>query len=238
MKRKILLAVIPARGGSKSIPGKNLALAGGKPLIAHTIEVALAARCISRVIVSTDSSAIADVARQYGAEVPFIRPAELAQDDTPGIMPVLHAVRWLEEREQWKADYVLLLQPTSPLRSVSDIEASVQLAVDRHADAVVSVCLTERHPYWMKRVTEDGLLVDFVPHEKTYLRRQELPPAYAVNGAIYLVTREVLLGRETFYPERTYAYVMPPERSQDVDKQWDLYLVNLILEETSKRAIH
>jgi len=211
-------------------------MVGGKPLIAYTIRAALDAKVIDRVIVSTDSQEIADVARSFGAEAPFLRPPELAQDGTPGIEPILHAVRWLTDNEGYYPDYVMVLQPTSPLRTAEDISAATRLAQERQADSVVSVCLAHQHPYWMKQVSSDGRLMDFLPLDRTYSTRQELPPIYALNGAIYLVRRGTLLERRTFYTEHTYAYVMPAERSLDIDTSWDLYLADLILKERMRHA--
>ena len=227
----LCLAIIPARGGSKSIPHKNIVLVAGKPLVAWTVQTALACPLLDRVIVSTDDPEIAGVARHYGAEVPFLRPSELAQDDTPGVEPILHAVRWSDENEGYRPDYVMVLQPPSPLRTREDIEAAMQLARERQADGVVSVCSVHQHPYWMKRITEDGWLTDFLPLDSAYTCRQDLPPVYALNGAIYLARREVLLERQTFYTDRTYGYIMPPERSLDIDTPWDLHLADLILKE-------
>lgn len=233
-KSPVVVGVIPARSSSKSIPRKNIAMVAGKPLIAHTIQAALDAKLIDRVIVSTDSQEIADMARSFGAEVPFLRPPELAQDDTPGIEPIIHAARWLNNNDDYHPDYVMVLQPTSPLRTAEDIEAAVQLAQKQQADSVVSVCPVHQHPYWMKRITDDGRLVDFLSLGTDYTRRQDLPPVYALNGAIYLVRCEVLLEHKTFYTDHTYAYVMPPERSLDIDTLQDLYLAGLILKEKMK----
>ena len=231
-----ILGIIPARGGSKSVPRKNIAPVGGKPLIAWTIEVAHASEELARVVVSTDDAEIADVARRWGAEVPFMRPADLAQDDTPGVLPLLHAVSWLEEHEGYCPDYVMLLQPTSPLRTEDDIKAAVKLAQERSADSVVSVTLSNQHPFWMKTLTDESLLIDFLHTDTKCTCRQDLPPAYAFNGAIYLTRRNVLLNQQTLFPEATFAYVMPAERSLDVDTPWDLYVLGLILEDRSKNA--
>lgn len=230
-----ILVLINARGGSKSIPRKNIARLAGKPMIAWTIEAALGSSSVSRVLVSTDDREIAGIAREFGADVPFLRPAELARDDTPGIEPVLHAVRWLAEHEAYHPNYVMLLQPTSPLRTTEDIEAIVHIAREQQAESVVSVSEAATHPYWMKRITENGVLADFVPLEQKYTRRQDLPAAYALNGAVYLIRCATLLEQQTFYPSRTFAYVMPAERSLDVDVPWDMYLADLILKDRRKR---
>jgi CMP-N,N'-diacetyllegionaminic acid synthase len=226
-----VLGLITARGGSKGIPRKNMAILAGKPLIAWTIEAALHSHKLGRVIVSTDDPEIAQVSREWGAEVPFMRPPELAQDDSPHIAVVLHTVHWVASQQGTVPDYVMLLQPTSPLRSSVDIDAVIGLALEKNADSIVSVCLTREHPYLSKTVTPDGRLLDLVPKPKGYLQRQDLPPVYSLNGAIYLARCDTLLERETFYTGRTFAYIMPPERSLDVDTYWDLYLVDLILKD-------
>ena len=231
------LALIPARGGSKGIPHKNLAPGGGRPLIAWTVAAARAAGPVDRVVVSTDDAVIAAVGRELGAEIPFLRPAELAQDDTPGIAPPLHALRWLEKHEGYRPALLLLLQPTSPLRTAEDIRAAVELLQARDADAVVSVTPVRKHPHWMKRLGAEGRLIDApalahgleaVP-QRGGTRRQDLPPLYAPNGAVYLARRDVLLDHGGWYTERTYAYVMPEERSLDIDTPWDLHLADLVL---------
>ena len=184
-----VLAVIPARGGSKAIPDKNIKTLGGKPLIAWTISAALEAGGVDRVIVSTDSQRIAETARAYGAQVPFLRPADLAQDDTPGIAPILHAAQWCLENESYEPDYVLCLQPTSPFRSSGDIDMAIALAQEKEAESVVSVTPVEHHPNWMQLVDEQGKLVDFIQGGSAVNKRQDMPPVYALNGAIYLVLK-------------------------------------------------
>lgn len=224
-----VLAVIPARGGSKGVPNKNITSVAGVPLIAHTILLARKSRVIDRCVVSTDSRQIAEIAMRYGAEAPFLRPAALARDETPGIPPILHAVRWLAEHEHYYPTHVMVLQPTSPLRTVEDIERPVRLALEKKADGVVSVCPATPHPYWVKSMTADGRLSDFLHVKGLSSRRQDLPPAFQLNGAVYLVTREVLLRRRTCDTERTFAYLMPRERSLDIDSAWDLRLADLLL---------
>lgn len=233
-----VLGLICARGGSKGIPGKNLTHLAGKPLIVHTIEAARQATRLDRVVVSTDSEDIATSARMHGAEVPFLRPAELAADDTPGIAPVLHGLRWLAEHQSYHAQFVMLLQPTSPLRTAEDINAAVELLDNAQADAVVSVTRAAQHPYWHKRVRDDGTLAPFLDVGVTPTQRQNLPPAYALNGAIYLCRSKTLLARESFYADRTLAYVMPEERSLDIDTPWDLYLAELVLRDAAGRSRH
>jgi CMP-N,N'-diacetyllegionaminic acid synthase len=225
-----VLALIPARGGSKSVPGKNLRPLGGKPLIAWTIEAARACPGLDRVVVTTDSPEIAAVARDYGAETPFLRPAEFARDDSSGDDPIFHALQWFEEHEGYQPEFVLALQPTSPFRTADDIAAALQLARERNADGITSVTPARQHPHWMKRILEDGRLVDYVERDRACQARQELPSVFALNGAIFLIRRTVLLNDRTWYPERTYAYVMPPERSLDIDTPWDFRLAELLAE--------
>jgi CMP-N,N'-diacetyllegionaminic acid synthase len=218
-------ALIPARGGSKGIPRKNIKLIGGKPLIVWAIEAALRSSLLDAVVVSTDDPEIAEVAHRAGAQVPFTRPAELAQDQTPGLDPVLHA---LDQLPQY--DSVLLLQPTSPLRSTQDIDACLQLAIDRRAPSVVSVTEAETHPYWTYRVTEGQALermVDAVP----VARRQDLPEVVALNGAIYFADARWLRRSGSLVAAETLAYVMPRERSVDLDTPLDWKLAELLLKE-------
>jgi CMP-N-acetylneuraminic acid synthetase len=224
-----VLGLITARGGSKGIPGKNIAPVAGKPLIAWTIEAALRSTSIARVIVTTDDPKIAQVAQQFGAEVPFLRPAELAADDSSSFDAVAHALRWLEENQGDRFDYCMLLQPTSPLRSAADIDGAIALARERQADAVLAVCEASPHPYLMRSVGEGGVLDDFIKLETKPSRRQEYPEAWTMNACIYLIRPAVLLATRSFQPPGALAYVMPRERSIDIDSPWDLRVADLLL---------
>lgn len=224
-----MLGLVTARGGSRAIRRKNIRLVAGKPLVAWTIQAALDCRSLNRVVVSTDDAEIEEVCLKWGAEVPFRRPVELAQDNSPHVDVIAHAVEWLMTNEDYCPDYIVLLQPTSPLRTAQDIDGAVALALQRNADCVVGVSESPAHPYLNKRITEEGKLVDFVDTPKGYLPRQSFPPAYIVNGAIYLARRDVLLRERTWYTSRTYPYIMSPEHSLDVDTSWDLYLADLML---------
>lgn len=227
-----VVALVTARGGSKGIPGKNLVPVAGKPLLTWTIEAALASRAVRRIVVSTDDEAIRQTALEAGAEVPFVRPAQYAQDHSSHLSVVLHALEFLETEEGRLPDYLLLLQPTSPLRLSSDIDAAIALAIQSSADSVVSVCETHHHPLLVKRISEQGRLVDYLSVDrKVYLRRQDLPSAYALNGAIYLTRPQVLRIEGTFLPDNTVPYVMPQERSLDLDTPWDLKIVRWIMED-------
>ena len=228
-----VLGLITARGGSKGIPGKNLRLVAGRPLIAWTLEAARASRRLDRIVLSTDDPEIAEVGRQVGAEVPFLRPAKLANDRSPVIDASLHALQWLEKMENYIPMYGMLLQPTSPLRTAEDIDAAIGLAEKQNADAVVSVTSVDRHPYLLKVMDENGRLAPFMKPEFAGSRRQDLPPVVGLNGAIYLVRRTVLRELKTWCPAGALAYIMPAERSLDVDTPWDLRLADLLLGRTS-----
>jgi CMP-N-acetylneuraminic acid synthetase len=230
-RRPEIAALITARGGSKGLPGKNIKLLAGKPMIAYSILAAQGARSVSRVVVSTDDAAIAQAARQWGAEVPFLRPAELAQDDTPHHRVLGHALDWLEDHEGYRPQYLLLLQPTSPLRTSDDIEGAVALAADKDADAVLGVRPARDHPLLARILDSEGRVSPFCRPEAQAARRQDFPPAFAVNGAIYLFKPRALRERGANYMQGAYGYVMPEERSLDVDTAWDFRLAELVFGE-------
>lgn len=227
----IVIAIIPARGGSKSVPRKNIRQLAGRPTIAWTITVALACPVLDRVTVSTDDKEIAEVAKQYGAEVPFLRGAELAQDDTPDLAVYQHALSWLAEHEGYYPDIVVWLRPTAPLRTVQDIEAAIDILVRTKADFVRSVCVAEHHPYWMNRLDADRL-VPFVEgvDESQYYRRQLLPPVYRLNGAVDVTWRSTIMEKGLIYSGDVRGYVMPAERSIDLDSELDFTLAELLLQ--------
>jgi len=230
MNEKIL-AVIPARGGSKGVPRKNIRKLGDHPLIAYTIQTALEARSwLHRVIVSTDDAEIAGIARQYGADVPFMRPPELGADKARMIPVLQHAVRFVEEQDQVRLDWVLLLQPTTPFRSVEDIRSAIALAQTGHCDSVISVVqVFGVHPILMKRIENDRLL-PFCIEEKEGTRRQEYqPPAYMRNGAIYLTRRDGLLENDSIWGQIIRPYIMPEERSVNIDNEMDFLIAEQML---------
>ena len=214
-----VLGLIPARGGSKSLPGKNLALLGGKPLLAYTCEAARAARRLTRTIISTDSQEIAACAVRYGVEAPFLRPAELARDETPMLEVIRHALQHLQP----VPDAVVLLQPTSPLRRAADIDAAVALLEQQGADSVVSVTEVPHQftPSSLLRL-EDGLLQPYA-NGATPARRQDKPVLYARNGpAVLAVRADVVLKHGSLYGARSLPLVMPREASVDIDTLEDL----------------
>lgn len=220
-----LLALIPARGGSKRIPRKNIRQFCGKPLLQWSIDVALGAACVDQVVVSTDDPEIAEVAKAGGAEVPYLRPAELSSDTARGIAPVLHALEQLPQVSD-----VLLLQPTSPLRTSADLEAIVALRKQAGRDSAVSLTLSAKHPAWMYSLGSNQRLVPLVQLDGSHCR-QQLSSAYVLNGALYLASREFLLQEQSFIREDTVGYLMSAERSVDIDTpldwQWAEFLMEL-----------
>jgi len=227
------LAIIPARGGSKGVPRKNIRPLAGKPLIVYTIEAALAVRhLLYRIIVSTDDQEIASVACQHGAEVPFVRPAELSGDGVPTAPVLQQAVRFVEQQDGVQVRWVLLLQPTSPLRSPQDIEVALSLAEEGETDSVISVVqVSAGHPIQMKRIENDRLL-PYCIEEKEGIRRQDLlPHAFLRNGAIYLTKRDVLMETNSIWGRSIRPYVMPEERSVNIDGELDLKMAEMILKD-------
>ena len=225
------LAIVPARGRSKGLPRKNLLPLAGKPLVCWTIEHAFAAKSVDRVIVSTDDEEIAAIAQAAGADVPFLRPAELAEDDTADLPVLAHALAWLSEHEGFEPDIIVWLRPTSPLRTAEDIDAAVGLLESRGARCVRSVCLTEHHPAWMYRMENDELELFEVPGGP-YMRRQDLPAVYRPNGAVDVIRRNAVPEGGALFATPAVGYVMPRERSIDIDDAVDLGLASMLLERT------
>jgi CMP-N-acetylneuraminic acid synthetase len=226
-----VLAVIPARGGSKAVPRKNIREVGGRPLIAWTIDAALAARELFHdVVVSTDDEEIAEISRRSGASVPFLRPAELATDQAKSLPVIQHATRVVEERDAVRMDWVMILQPTAPARSVDDIRRSLELAAEGGCDSVISVVrVLAHHPILMKKI-ENDLLVPFCIEEREGTRRQDYAPAaWMRNGAIYLTRRDVLMETGSIWGERIRPLVMPEERSVSIDSEIDLLVFEAML---------
>lgn len=225
-----ILGLIPARGGSKGIPGKNLVPLAGKPLLAHTVEAGLKSRRLTRLVLTTDDERIAQAGRALGAEVPFPRPAELARDDTPALPVIQHALGWLEDRG-WRTDVVVYLQPTSPLRRAAHIDAAVDRLLSERADTVVSV-LPVPHQFNPASVMllKDGCLQPFLPELAHLLRRQDKPEVFARNGpAVLACTRAVIMEQGRLYGQRTLPLIMTPEESFDIDTPFDLELVEWLL---------
>lgn len=223
---KKILGIIPARGGSKGIPRKNILEIAGKPLIAWTIEEARKSVYIDKVVVSTEDSEIANTASRFGADVPFLRPKDLAKDDTPGIAPVLHAIEQLPYY-----DYIVLLQPTSPLRIVEDIDGCIEYCLK--ADAFcVSVSEVDKRPEYIFTLDKDrhvNPVMGSIAYKSQ--RRQELPEMYVLNGAVYVAKVKELLCEKSFLASNTVGYVMPECRSVDIDTKLDFAIAEFLLKQ-------
>jgi CMP-N,N'-diacetyllegionaminic acid synthase len=226
-----ILGLIPARGGSKGIPRKNIRLLGGKPLLQYTAEAALASAKLSRVVLTTEDEEIAEVGRRLGVEVPFLRPAGLALDHTPSLPVVQHAVRTLEA-EGDAFDAICLLQPTTPMRSAVDIDACIELFERSRPDAVISVLEVpaEYNPHWVYFQKADGSLHLSTGDETIIPRRQELPAAYHRNGAVFVTRRETLMEKNSLYGDRLIGYPMDPARSVNIDTEKDWERARRLLE--------
>jgi CMP-N-acetylneuraminic acid synthetase len=224
-----VLGVIPARGGSKSVPGKNIKAFGGKPLIAYTIEAARQSKYLTSFLVSTEDHHIADIAREYGAPVPFQRPAELAQDDSEGIKVIEHAIEFVRQTRRERYDYTMVLQPTSPLRTADDIDRSIEKIVNTGCDSVMSMVeVVDFAPKKLKRIDNDTIVPLFEDEGRTSAQRHSLPKVYKRNCAIYLTRTELILQGDLF-GKVSRPYIMLPERSVDINTPADFELAEFYL---------
>jgi CMP-N-acetylneuraminic acid synthetase len=234
-----VLAVVPARGGSKGIPRKNLQLLGGRPLVAHAVQVGLTASLVSRVVCSTEDEEIANVARAAGADVPFLRPAELAQDASEDWPVFVHALDWLEREEGWQPDLIVNLRPTSPLRRPTHVDGAIELLLETGADSVKAVCLARQHPHKMWLRSPDGCIEPFL---KTPMRlrrgpdvpRAELEDVYWQNGVVDVTRRSVIYEQRVMIGARVAGLVTELADSIDIDTPLDLTLAELLL---AQRAV-
>lgn len=231
-----MLAVIPARGGSKGVPHKNIRDLAGKPLIAYTIEAALESNIFERVIVSTDSKEIAEISKNYGAEVPFIRPDDISGDLISSDDVILHALDYFKRNGE-EFDYVCKLQPTSPLRTTEHIREAYKLLKEREADFVVSVCECEHSPLWSGVLGEDRSLDNFIKEDVKRACRQELPIYYRLNGAIYMGKTDAFYSNRSFIGKNGFAYVMRQEDSVDIDSLIDFDIAEVILRQREENEI-
>lgn len=217
-----VLGLIPARGGSKGVPRKNVKHLGGKPLLAYTAESALAARRLTRVILSTEDNEIADIGRSLGIDVPFTRPQELAEDSTPTLPVVLHALEALDSAGE-QFDAVCILQPTSPLRRAEDIDNCIGLMETSGADCVVSVLAVPKtyNPNWVYWKDAEGRLALSTGEKEPMVRRQDLPPSFHRDGSVYVTRVETLTTRRSLYGDRVFGYEMPAEFSSNIDTPED-----------------
>ena len=226
---KAVLGLLAARGGSKGVPCKNLRKIGGKSLLAWSVEAGKQSHCIDRLILSTDDEEIVEAGRQLGCEVPFVRPANLATDEAKSIEVVRHALNSLPE----KFDYLVLLQPTSPLRTANDIDRCVELCYQKKAPACVSITESEKTPHWMYELLEDHRMRPVLPETEVLTRRQDFPQTYTLNGAVF-VARADWISQNDFLGPDTIGYKMPRARSIDIDTETDLLLADTILREMDR----
>ena len=227
-----MLAVIPARGGSKGVPHKNIRDLDGKPLIAYTIEAAIKSKVFDKIVVSTDSSEIAEIAQRYGAEVPFIRPKDLSGDFSSSDDVVLHAIDYLKRKGK-EFEYVCKLQPTSPLRNETHIMEAYRLLKDSNSNFVVSVCECEHSPLWTEILDEKRSLDGFINEYVKGACRQKLPKYYRLNGAIYMGRTEAFEDNKSFFGKNGTAFIMNQEESIDIDNYFDFEIAKLLIERNS-----
>lgn len=226
-----ILGIIPARGGSKGIPRKNIKALAGKPLLAYTSQEALKSQCLSRVILSTEDDEIATVGRQLGLEVPFLRPCELSLDDTPSLLVIQHALRELQLREDYVPDLVVILQPTSPFRTVKHIDESIRILLASEADSLVSVVDVPHNmnPNSLMRVIEGDFIAPILPIDELNNRRQTKPKFLARNGAaVYVCRTHVLLASNSLFGENIIGYRMSKLHSIDIDDEEDWFIAEVL----------
>ncbi|MDD4975465.1 MAG: acylneuraminate cytidylyltransferase family protein [Bacteriovorax sp.] len=231
IKGKKILAIIPARGGSKGVLRKNIRELAGKPLIAWSIEEAKKSKYIDRLILSSDDAEIISVAKTWGCEVPFVRPSELAIDATPGMEPVFHAMEKVPG-----FDIIVLLQPTSPLRNVEDIDGTIERCLENDSNACVSLAEVEQSPFWMYTLAPNCEMKPIMEKDNNFVRRQDLPKVYTLNGAVYVAKSEWLLEKKSFVTEETLGYIMPQDRSLDIDTEFDLKLAELMIQKNYNKT--
>ncbi len=228
---KTFLGVITARGESKRLPQKNILDLAGKPLIGWTIEAALRSKYIDEVVVSTDDAEISEISKNFGAEVPFMRPKELSIDNTPSADVVIHAVNYYINEQKKEFDYVMLLQPTSPLREAHDIDKAIEFLYSKEADAVVSVCEAEHPPLWSNTLPENLSMKNFLRDDLKSKVSQDLPIYYRINGAIYICNTKKLLEESTFFlKDNIFAFLMDAEKSVDIDSLMDFKLAEALMQ--------
>lgn len=231
--RRLVLSIIPARGGSKGLTKKNIRILLGKPLIAWTIDQALKSRYVDKIIVSTDDEEIANVSREYGAEIPFMRPKELATDDSKVIDTVLHALDFFEKRNL-NFDYVALIEPTSPLRKDDDIDKAIKKLIDNEDIAESLISLGEivlEHPQYAKRIDENGYVWPYLQIEQYVSSRQKLPKVFFPYGVIYISKVSAIKKHKSVYPDRILPFVIERWQNYEVNDIWDFLCVEAILKE-------
>ena len=223
-----IIAIIPARGGSKELPRKNIKLLNGKPLIAYTIEAALKSKFIDRVFVSTEDDEIAKISKNFGAEI-IQRPKYLAEDNSLRRDVIKHAIQTLKSKMNYEPEVIVYLQPTSPLRTVNDIDSALKLFFMNEYDSVISVCESSESPYWSLIIKNKIIIPLFEWDYFLNKKRQDLPSTYILNGALYIMSTKKFIQNNNLFSKRTLPYIMPIERSIDIDKDLDFKLAELLI---------
>lgn len=230
LRGKKIVCIIPARKGSKGLPDKNIKELLGKPLIAYTIEHARESRYIDKIIVSTDSEKIADISKKYGAEVPFLRPKKLSNDNSSVIDVLIHAVKHIEKTEKTVFDIVVLLHVTAPLRTSADIDKCIELLINRKTDNVFSVTEAQRNPYFnMVEITKNKKVT--LVKKGSFVTRQSAPKVYDMNASIYVWWKKILEHHKKVLLKKSHVYIMPKERSVDIDDNIDFRIAEIFMEE-------
>ncbi|WP_096439195.1 cytidylyltransferase domain-containing protein [Alteribacter populi] len=228
-----IIGIIPARGGSKRLPRKNIAYLNGLPMIEYSILAAKKSSLMNRIIVSTENDEIATISKSAGAEIPFLRPIKLAQDHSSVIDTCLHVLTELKNREGYEPDVVVLLQPTSPLRTEKHIDEALRLLHQKKADSVLSVCPMEYALNSLIEVTNEGRIAPYFSNSTLKKQFKDNQPAFRLNGAIYAVKTSLLKSEKSFYSENTSPYVMSPMESIDIDTEEDFQIASLLMEKNN-----
>jgi len=222
------LAIIPARSGSKGLKDKNIKLLNGKPLLAYTIEAAIETGLFDEIMVSTDSQEYANIAKQWGANIPFFRSEILSNDTASSWDVVKDTIKRYKELGK-EFDTVALLQPTSPLRTAGDIIGGYNKMEEKDANAIVAICEVDHSPLWSNTLPKDSSLTNFIEQELVKTPRQSLPTYYRVNGALYIMKTEYLMKSENIYANKSYAIIMSKERSIDIDDKLDFIIAGILM---------
>jgi len=228
-----VLAIIPARGGSKGLPGKNIKDLCGKPLIAYTIEAALKSKKITQVVLSTDDEAITETCKKYGIEIPFLRPKELASDNSLIVDTYIYTVDRINKEQNKNYTSVVALLPTCPLRTTEDIDRAIEIYEKKEADSVISFYEAPHPVQWYKTVDKNGVLRSILPEGDRLANRQEEEKSYLPNGAIYVFSMDLLRDKK-YYSDKTYPYIMPASRSIDIDNLFDFEMAEFLLSKDKK----
>ncbi len=227
-----VLAVIPARGGSKGVPRKNIRLLDGKPLIAYTIEAAKNAERVGRVIVSTDDEEIAEIAKKYGAEVPFMRPAELSGDDVPHIPDIpRHALIELE-KQGYKPDIIISLEPTYPFRNEKHVDSVIKKLIESRGDWAITIAEVDQHPFRMRKLEGDRIL-NFLDDDKVYIQRQDFPSVYYFRGAVYAAWRDIML-KGDMHGKDWRGVILSPDELKDIDNDIDFLVAEAMMKKSKE----